>query len=64
MNVFFRSVPRYYKQGGRSNELVVSQSPGGKNVSTETEDIIRIRYQATTAVVTVIFGICNSVRLS
>jgi hypothetical protein len=52
------------------------QSPAGKNVSTEAEDIVGIRRQATTgedtadwedfmsAVVTVIFGVCNSVRLS
>jgi hypothetical protein len=31
-----------------SNELVVRQSPAGKNVSTEAEDIIGIRHQATT----------------
>jgi hypothetical protein len=53
----------------------VRQSPAGKNVSTEAEDIVGIRHQATTgediancedfmcAVVTVIFGVCNSVRL-
>jgi hypothetical protein len=59
-----------------NNELFVRQSPAGKNVSTEAEDTVEIRYQATTgedianwedftcAVVTVIFGVCNSVRLS
>jgi hypothetical protein len=31
-----------------SNELVVGQSPAGKNVSTEAEDIVGIRHQATT----------------
>jgi hypothetical protein len=31
-----------------SNELVVRQSPASKNVSTEAQDIVRIRYQATT----------------
>jgi hypothetical protein len=31
-----------------SNKLVVRQSPAGKNVSTETEGIVRIRHQATT----------------
>jgi hypothetical protein len=31
-----------------SNELVVWQSPGGKKVSTEAEDIVEIRHQATT----------------
>jgi hypothetical protein len=51
-------------------KLVLRQSPTGKNVSTETEDIVEIRHQATTgedfmcAVVTVIFGVCNSERLS
>jgi hypothetical protein len=32
----------------RSNELVVRQSPAGKNVGTEEEDIVGIRHQATT----------------
>jgi hypothetical protein len=31
-----------------SNELVVRQSPADKNVSTEAEDIVEIRHQATT----------------
>jgi hypothetical protein len=30
------------------NELVVRQSPAGKNMSTEEEDIVGIRHQATT----------------
>jgi hypothetical protein len=29
-------VPRYYKQDSWNSELVVRQSPAGKNVSTET----------------------------
>jgi hypothetical protein len=29
------------------NELVVGQWPAGKNVSTEAEDIVGIRHQAT-----------------
>jgi hypothetical protein len=41
-------VPRCYKQDSWNNELVVGQSTVGKNVSTETEDIVRIRHQATT----------------
>jgi hypothetical protein len=59
-----------------SNELVARQSPAGKNVSTEAESNVGIRHRATTgedianwgdfmcAVVTVIFGVCNSLRLS
>jgi hypothetical protein len=31
-----------------NNVLVVRQSPAGKDVSTEAEDIVGIRYQATT----------------
>jgi pyrimidine operon attenuation protein/uracil phosphoribosyltransferase len=31
-----------------NNELVVRQSPAGKKVSTEAEDTVRIRHQATT----------------
>jgi hypothetical protein len=42
-----RSVPRYYKHYSWSNELVVRQSSAGQNVSTEAEDIIEIRHQAT-----------------
>jgi hypothetical protein len=59
-----------------SNELVVRQSPAGKNVSTEAEDSGDTRHQATTgedienredficAVVTVMFEMCNSGRVS
>jgi hypothetical protein len=59
-----------------SNELVVRQSSVGKNVSSNAEDIVAIRHQATTgedianwedfmcAAVTVILGVRNSVRLS
>jgi hypothetical protein len=43
-----RFVPRCYKQDSWSNELIVGQSPAGKNVSTEAEDIVGIRQQATT----------------
>jgi hypothetical protein len=58
------------------NEVVVRRSPAGKKVNTEAEDIVGIRHQATTgddianwggficAVLTVIFGVCNSVRLT
>jgi hypothetical protein len=42
-----RSVPRCYEQDCWSKELVVRQSPDGKNVSTEAEDIVGIRHQAT-----------------
>jgi hypothetical protein len=42
-----RSVPRC-NHDNCSNELVVGQSPAGKNVSTEVENIIGIRYQTTT----------------
>jgi hypothetical protein len=37
------SVPRYYKQDSWSNELVVTQPPAGKKLSTEAEDIVGIR---------------------
>jgi hypothetical protein len=30
------------------NELAVGQSPGGRNVSTEADNIVEIRHQATT----------------
>jgi hypothetical protein len=30
------------------NEIVVGQSPSGKNLSTEARDIVGIRHQATT----------------
>jgi hypothetical protein len=61
-----------YKQDSWSNELAVRQSPAGKNVSMEAEDIVVICRQVTTGqdiaywedimcdVVTVIFGMCNS----
>jgi hypothetical protein len=53
---------------GWSNELVVRQSSAGKKMSTETENIVEIRHQATTgeniAVVAAISGVRNSVRLS
>jgi hypothetical protein len=42
------SVPRCYKQDSWSNELIVGQSPAGKNVSTEADDIVEICHQATT----------------
>jgi hypothetical protein len=42
------SVPGYYKQENWSNELVLGQSPASKNVNMGAEDIVRIRYQATT----------------
>jgi hypothetical protein len=41
-------VPRCYKQDNWSNEYVVGQSSAGKNLSTEAEDIVGIRRQATT----------------
>jgi hypothetical protein len=59
-----------------SNELVVRQLPTGKNVGMEANDIVGIHHKATTgedianredficAVFTVIFGMCNSMRLS
>jgi hypothetical protein len=34
------SVPSCYKQDNWSNELLVEQSPVGKNVSTEADDIV------------------------
>jgi hypothetical protein len=43
-----RSVPRCYKQGKWRNELFMRQSPAGKNMSLEAEDIVEIRHQATT----------------
>jgi hypothetical protein len=46
--VSVRSVARFYKQDSWSNELVVRQSPAGKNASTEAYDIVGIRRQATT----------------
>jgi hypothetical protein len=41
-------MPKCYKQKSLSNELVLGQSPVGKNVSTEAEDIVGIRQQTTT----------------
>jgi hypothetical protein len=43
------SVPRCYKQDNWTNELVVRQSPAGKHVSTEAEDIVGARHHTTTA---------------
>jgi hypothetical protein len=37
-----------WESGKWSNELVVGQSPAGKKVSTEAEDIVGISRQATT----------------
>jgi hypothetical protein len=42
------SLPTSYQQDSRSNELGAGQSPAGKNVSTEAEDIAEICHQATT----------------
>jgi hypothetical protein len=66
----------YLRVNSWSNELVVRQLSADKNVSTEAVNTVRIRHQTTTgediansedftcAVVTVIFGVCNSVRLT
>jgi hypothetical protein len=43
-----RSVPRCYKLDSWSNKLIVRQSPAGKNLSTEAEDIVGIHHQAVT----------------
>jgi hypothetical protein len=43
-----RCMPRCYKQDNWSNELVLGQSPVGKNVSMEAEDIVGFHHQATT----------------
>jgi hypothetical protein len=43
-----QSVPRCYKQGSWSNDLVVRQSSAGKNLTVEAEDIVGIRHQPTT----------------
>jgi hypothetical protein len=43
-----RSPLKCYKQESWSNELVVRQAPAGKDVSTEAEDSVGIRHQATT----------------
>jgi hypothetical protein len=37
---FVQSVLRYYKQDNWSNELVVRQTPAGKNVRTEADAIV------------------------
>jgi hypothetical protein len=42
------SVPIFYMKNNWSNELVVGQSPSGKNVRTEAEEIVGILHQATT----------------
>jgi hypothetical protein len=44
--VFMRSMPRLRKESIVRCELVVGESPAGKNVSTEAEDIVGIRHQA------------------
>jgi hypothetical protein len=41
------SVPRCHEQNSCSNELVVGQLPAVKNVSTEAEDTVEVRHQAT-----------------
>jgi hypothetical protein len=41
-------VPICYKQDNWRNELIVGQSPAGKIVSSEAEDIVGFRHQATT----------------
>jgi hypothetical protein len=45
---FVQSMQRCYKQNNWSNESVAGQSPAGKNMSMEAEDIVGIRHQATT----------------
>jgi hypothetical protein len=45
-----RSVSRCFKQSILNNELDVRQSPAGKNVGTEEEDIVGIRHEAPTGV--------------
>jgi hypothetical protein len=47
MVFYVQSMPRYYKHHSWNNELVVEESPAGKNITTEAEDIIGISYQAT-----------------
>jgi hypothetical protein len=46
-SVYVRSLPRCYKQDNWSNDLVAGQSPAGKNVSWEAEDIVEVRHQST-----------------
>jgi hypothetical protein len=40
-----QAVPRCYKQDNWRNELVVEQSPVGKNESTIAEDVVGIRHR-------------------
>jgi hypothetical protein len=48
-NVISRTVSEsQFRVDSWSNALVVRQTPAGKNVSTEVEDIVGIRHQATT----------------
>jgi hypothetical protein len=42
------SVPRCYKQGSWSNEVVVGQLPATKNMSMEAEDVVVICHQVMT----------------
>jgi hypothetical protein len=44
-----QSLLRCYKQDSWSNELVVGQSPVGKNMSMVSEDIVGIQHQMTTS---------------
>jgi hypothetical protein len=46
-NISSSLAPRLTKVTLTLNELVVGQPPAGKNLSTEEEDIVRIRHQAT-----------------
>jgi hypothetical protein len=60
------------KVNSRSNELLVRRSPAAKDVSTEAEDFVEIRHQATTCegvadcedlvCPIVIFEVCRAVR--
>jgi hypothetical protein len=43
-----RSVSRCYKQYNWNSELIVGQSPAGKNLSMEAKDIVGIRHKART----------------
>jgi hypothetical protein len=49
MGFSVQSVPKYYKQDSRINNLVVRQSSAGRKVSTEGEYIVEILHQATTS---------------
>jgi hypothetical protein len=42
-----QSMPRCYEEDSWINELLLRQSPAGKNVSTEAEGIFGILHQAT-----------------